>query len=407
MNQAPDLHRESTSDSKSQSFRVPDLSKSGAIGYKSQSRVNVGVPSSLPKKVLFLITKATWGGAQRYVFDLATHLPKEKFEAVVAYGESGKLATDLKNAGIETYQIPSLGRDIAVLSDIRSLFEVWKCIRTTRPDVIHLNSSKAAALGALAARLSGVPKIIFTVHGWPFKEDRGVLARELIRFISWFTALLSNEVIVVSKQDEELGQNMWLVDKKVHYIPIGIATPTFLTREEASAALSITTTLPRIVTIAELTPNKGIRYAIGAVALLRKQGVDIDYSIISPGEELERLEILAQELNVADRVHFLGFVGDAAKYLKAFDIFLLPSIKEGMPYVLLEAAEAGLPVITTNVVNPDVFDRLQNIRLVPPADPEAIVDAIVKTAGQKGSDISNGTLFSLSEMLEKTSALYC
>ena len=76
-----------------------------------------------PKKVLFLITKATWGGAQRYVYDLATHLPQD-FEPVVACGTSGKLANDLLHAGIGGRRIPSLGRDVAITSDIRSFFEI-------------------------------------------------------------------------------------------------------------------------------------------------------------------------------------------------------------------------------------------------------------------------------------------
>src|ERR1700734_3367295 len=123
-------------------------------------------------KVLFLITKGTWGGAQRYVFDLATNIPRGRFEAVVAYGQKGKLAEDLTNAGVRTLQLPSLGRDVAVVSDIKSFFEILKLLRKERPDVLHLNSSKAAALGAPAARIAGVKKIIFTVHGWPFRENR-------------------------------------------------------------------------------------------------------------------------------------------------------------------------------------------------------------------------------------------
>src|SRR5271170_6521365 len=70
-----------------------------------------------PKKVLFLITKATWGGAQRYVYDLATNLPKEQFEVVVAYGQPGKLSEDLTTAGIRTIPIPALSRDVAIASD--------------------------------------------------------------------------------------------------------------------------------------------------------------------------------------------------------------------------------------------------------------------------------------------------
>ena len=94
------------------------------------------------KKILYIITKATWGGAQRYVYDLATRLPKDRFEPVIAYGQAGKLSEDLAIAGIQTYEVLSLGRDVAPLSDITSFFKILKGIRRGRPDVVHLNSSK-------------------------------------------------------------------------------------------------------------------------------------------------------------------------------------------------------------------------------------------------------------------------
>lgn len=359
----------------------------------------------MKKKILFLITKATYGGAQRYVFDLATHLDTAIFEPSVVYGTAGKLSDDLRKANIKTYEIRSLGRDIALISDIASFFRIIRCVRDVRPDALHLNSSKAAALGALAGRLCGVPKIIFTVHGWPFKEHRNLLARCLIYFVSWFTAFLSNATIVVSKTDEVLGKRMWLVGKKTRYIPLGIEAPQFLSRDEASTRLSLVEVKPpRIVTIAELTPNKGVRCAIEAIALLKKCGVDVSYFIIGEGEERKKLEKLAKEKDVTDRVQFLGFVPEAGKYLKAFDIFLLPSVKEGMPYVLLEAAAAGLPIVATDVVKEEASD-LPNINFVPSQSASALADAIEKFLNNMPAQKSSSAR-SLSTMLEKTIALY-
>jgi glycosyltransferase involved in cell wall biosynthesis len=362
----------------------------------------------MKKKVLYLITKATWGGAQRYVFDLATHLPESEYKVVIAYGQYGKLAKDLSEAGIRTREITSLRRDVAVFSDIASFFGIWKCILTEKPDVVHLNSSKAAGLGALAARLCGVKKIIFTVHGWPFKENRLPMSRMVIYFISWFTAFLSNAVIVVSKEDEAIGERMRWVGKKIFYIPIGIETPHFHSRSEASMLLSITTLSPRIVTIAELHPNKGLRYALAAMAELTKRGMDASYFILGDGEERQTLETLAREYHVSERVRFLGFIPDAARFLKAFDIFVLPSIKEGMPYVLLEAAEAGMQIVTTTAVNPDVIERYEQVRAVSPADATRLADAILEaaTAREERSLFPTRTIFPLSTMVEATRALY-
>ncbi len=331
------------------------------------------------KKVLFLITKATWGGAQRYVYDLVTHLPKEEFELVVAHGESGKLSEDLAAKGVTTYAVPTLGRDVSPFDDIVSFFKIWKGFRRGKPDVVHLNSSKAAALGALAARLAGVKRIVFTVHGWPFNEKRNEFARVMLYLISWLTAFMSHEVIVVSQSDEAQGEKMRWVKDKIHYIPTGIEIPLFLSREEASASLSFATTALRVGTIAELTPNKGLGFAIEAISILKEQNIDVSYSIIGDGEQRAELEDMATEFGVEDRVTFIGFRPDAAKYLRAFDVFVLPSVKEGMPYVLLEAASADLPIVTTNVVDPD-FVRRYSLRPVEPSDPEALAGAIQRAA---------------------------
>ena len=359
------------------------------------------------RKILFLITKATWGGAQRYVYDLATHLG-DGFEPIVAYGEKGKLSEKLERKAIESHPLPSLGRDIALVSDISSFFEILSCLRKVRPDVLHLNSSKAAALGALAARILGVKRIVFTVHGWPFNEKRNEFARVLMYLVSWLTALLSHAVIVVSKSDEAQGHRMRWIENKIHYIPIGIESPDFLPREKAAASLSVTATSPRIVTIAELTANKGLRYAIEAIGLLKERDVDVSYTIIGAGEERMQLEDAAMEFRVEDRVKFVGFIPDAATYLKAFDIFLLPSIKEGMPYVLLEAAAAGLPILTTDVVNSDVIKRLQNIGAVLPADPEAIAEVLAEMLHEKSETkpAPAQNSFPLSEMIGKTTVFY-
>ncbi|MBI5457103.1 glycosyltransferase [Candidatus Kaiserbacteria bacterium] len=361
------------------------------------------------KKVLFLITKATWGGAQRYVYDLAAHLPREQFEPIVAHGESGRLAKMLSEARIQTYGLSALQRDVAFFSDIASFFGILKCIRAMKPDVIHLNSSKAAALGALAARVLGVPKIIFTVHGWPFKEGRNEFTRVLIYLVSWFTAFLSDAVIVVSKSDEAQGRKMRWVGKKIHYVPIGIEMPHFIARDEALEAFGLKkASVPRIVTIAELIENKGLRYGIEAISVLKSANINAQYTIIGTGELRRRLEDFAMETNVTEHVTFAGFVDDAARYLKAFDVFLLPSIKEGMPYVLPEAAAAGLPIVTTTVVNPAFVDSYSRIRAVPPADPEALAAALMETM----REMSEGELFppqnhfTLSDMTEKTIALY-
>lgn len=355
-----------------------------------------------PKKILFLITKATWGGAQRYVWDIVSHMPGNQFEPIVAYGEKGRLSEKLADENIETHTLPSLGRDVALISDVSSFFEIIACVRKVRPDVLHLNSSKAAAFGALAGRLLGVKRIIFTVHGWPFNEKRSEFGRVMLYLISWLTAFLSHEVIVVSQSDEKQGRKMRWVGGKIHYVPIGIEPPVFLSRAEASASLTLPDAGLRVGSIAELTRNKGLGYAIEAISILKEQNIDVSYSIIGDGEQRAELEDIAMEFSVENNVRLLGFLPDAAKYLKAFDVFVLPSVKEGMPYVLLEATFANLPIVTTNVVDPGFVSRY-SMRPIEPSDPEALATAIQQAAGTRPDYQEYPTL---EKMVTDTKKLY-
>lgn len=361
-----------------------------------------------PKKVLFLITKATAGGAQRYVGDLMHALPAHGFEVVLAHGKTGRLSETAVQLGLQTVPVPALDRDISLFSDVRSFFQIWNMISTERPDVLHLNSSKAAALGALAGRLLGIPRIVFTAHGWPFNEDRSRTSRRVIYVLSWLTAFLSHKTIVVSRSDEAQGKRMLWVKRKIVYIPIGLGEIRFRPREEAAQSLSLFGQMPRLVTIAELTKNKGLRYGIEAVALLKQKGVDMSYSIIGIGEDRASLESLATQYGIADRVHFLGFVDHAARYLKAFDVFLLPSIKEGMPYVLLEAALACMPIVTTTVVNPDIMHSYTNVRAIEPRKPDLIAEALteVLTEQKEKQLFRTAPQFPLEDMVAATIQAY-
>jgi glycosyltransferase involved in cell wall biosynthesis len=322
-------------------------------------------------KVLFLITKGTWGGAQRYVYDLATNIPRDRFDAVVAYGTRGKLAEDLTAAGIRTLQLASLGRDVAAISDIKSFFELRRCLRNERPDVLHLNSSKAAALGALAGRIAGVKKVIFTVHGWPFRENRDAFSRAVIWLVSWFTALCSTNVICVSEFDLQQAKKMPFVGKKSVRIYNGIDLHMQfgsgdIIRSKFPAGAKITGL------IGELTKNKNQQALIGRA----RNDLAMYVAIVGDGEDRVKLESLVERYDLGDRVKFFGFV-PAAEALKGFDLFMLPSLKEGLPYVLIEARLAGVPIAAHGVGGvPEIL---------------------------KAKDLNE---FSLERMVERTIALY-
>jgi len=369
------------------------------------------------RKILYVITKGNFGGAQRYVYDLATNLPENKFEVTVACGEGEILKKKLREKNIKVIELKSSQRDINISKDIKTFFEIKKIIKQERPDILHLNSSKIGGLGALAGRLAGVPKIIFTGHGWAFNETRGVLSRIIILFLHWLTILLCHITIAVSeKAKRDVG---WLpfIKSRVKVVYNGIEKFEALPKKEARIILASKDSGKIIIfSISELHKNKGVDVALKALSLLPKEIKEkIIYSVAGGGEEKENLERLASELEILDTVRFLGFVSDAKKLLFGADMFLFPSRTEAFPYAPLEAGLAGLPIIATSVGGvPEVIHDMQNGILIHPQNPKEIAEAILylldhpEKQKEFGGEIRKTVVnfFSLDKMLEETIKLY-
>ena len=299
-------------------------------------------------KVLYIVTKSNFGGAQRYVFDLATHLPKDRFEPIVMCGPAqgsllaGVLVERLTQANIRTIFAPELSRNVSG-GDIAAYRKIARTIREERPNVVHLNSSKAAGLGALAARISGVPNIIFTVHGWPFGEKRNIITKLLIWKISWLTALLSHRIICVSDYDLRIAQRMPFIGKKAIRIYNGIDTHMQLgSGDVVRKAFPVGVHITGI--IGELNKNKN------QIALIEqaKNNSNMYVAIVGEGEDRVMLEQKIKAYGLESRVKLFGYL-PASEVLRGFDVFALSSIKEGLPYVLLEAKAAGLPIVANRV----------------------------------------------------------
>jgi glycosyltransferase involved in cell wall biosynthesis len=261
----------------------------------------------------------------------------------VAFGMRGRLAQMLEDAGIETHEMASLQRDVSLGADLASVRELTTLFRRLRPDIVHLNSSKAGGVGSVAARLARVPRIVFTAHGWPFWEQRPLPARALIGLFSWITALLSHYVIVISDYDLRVAQKMPFIRRKLVRIYNGIAPDMALGGGDA-----IRTAFPhgaRITgTIGELTKNKNQQALIEEA----RNNPDMYVAIVGEGELRAALEQKIREYHLEDRIKLFGFM-PAREVLRGFDVFALPSIKEGLPYVLLEARAAGLPIVANRV----------------------------------------------------------
>lgn len=341
------------------------------------------MPSKPPSKILYVITKSNFGGAQKYLYELAVEAKTNGFTVAVACGGGGELIEKLENADIPVFLVDSFQRDISALKEIKSFLSLQKIIKDFHPDIIHLNSSKAGVLGSLAARFCRVPKIIFTSHGWPFLEPRSFLWRAMAWSGSYLTSLLSHNIINVSQFDAD-HQKMPGTKNKSVVITIALKPFPLHTRDEARQELFSKKHLDQhqshlwLLTIAELNYNKNLSVAIDAVAEFNSTHVNkIFYTIIGTGDLLTELQEQVDLKGLNDFVQFLGYVENVNYYLQAFDIFLLPSLKEGLPYALLEAGFASLPSIASTVGGiPEVIKHQETGLLIDPHNHITIVEAL-------------------------------
>ncbi|MCX6719355.1 MAG: glycosyltransferase family 4 protein [Candidatus Taylorbacteria bacterium] len=306
-------------------------------------------------RILYIITKSNWGGAQRHVYDLATAMKAKGHEVMIALGGNGILQQRLESASIFTYPIESLARDVSVSKDFKPFKEICSIIKNKRPDIIHLHSPKAAGLGALAGRILRVKNIIVTVHGWTFNESRPFYERIVIAFFSWLTMILAHTTILLSEYEYAQALKFPFVEHKIKLISPGIQPHILMSVDGAKQfigkhiGMDLNSFNKRftIGTIAELHPNKGLPYLIDAMEIVTRQYPQTVCVIIGDGEDRTVLGSLIKEKKLEQNIFLAGYIDQASEYLKAFNIFVLPSIKEGMPYAILEAGCASMPVVAT------------------------------------------------------------
>lgn len=347
------------------------------------------------KRVLFIVTQDEFGGAQRFIYELVTRLGKNEYEVMVAVGETGRgnFIKSLEDKDIEVRQLRFLKRDMNPVFDFLATIELARLIRKFKPDCLHLNSSKAGFLGSIAG--FKVKKVIYRIGGWSFNDPWPRWKKKVFILAEKTTAKFKDTIVVNNRNDYEQALKLGIKPKKelklVHN-GIDALKIEFLPKDKARLKLKILETDLVIGTIANFYPTKGLPYLIKAAKLLKENSEkeDVKLVIIGDGEERKNIERLIEEAGLENEVILAGQIPEARKFMKAFDIFVLPSVKEGFPWVILDAMAAKLPVIATSVgALPEIIENGpsstkqgfdygagKNGILVEPGNPRQLAEAI-------------------------------
>lgn len=282
--------------------------------------------------------------------------------------DRGPLAEWIERAGATHRRL-----DMARRPALRDLADVWSIRRLANGrDLVHLHSSKAAALGRMAAMSLGRerPAVVVTAHYWSWLVG-GRLAG-LYRWIERVLARYCDSIVAVSEAEAVEGRAALTAARRIELIHNGVDREHFSPEGARSARDDAT---PLIVCVGRLSEQKGQDVAIRALARVRNTAAHLRLvGSDSSGGERERLEALAASLGVADRIEWRGHVSDSAPELRAADLVVAPSRWEGMSLVFLEAMACGAPMVVSDVNGSEVLEGAGII--VPPDDPGALAGAI-------------------------------
>ena len=303
-------------------------------------------------RVTLVIDDLRIAGAQRVVVQeaRALHPRRVAFDVVsLAPDPEPSFTTELRAIGVRVRHVPGRG-----LRDVHRAGALAELIRRLRPDVVHTHLTYANILGTLAAKLAQRP-CVASIHNVDSNQlklasPKRWLEGQVLR--RWATRV----VVVAEGARPRVAHNFGvpadhLVTLSNALDPHTVRLPVPYNRAAMRRALGATPGESLLCTIARLDPSKGQTYFLQALAEVRARNPRIRFRalLVGDGPRREDLRRVAASLGLADRVHLLGIRRDVAEIIAASDVFVLPSLNEGLSQALLEAMALGVPVIATDV----------------------------------------------------------
>lgn len=326
-----------------------------------------------PLRILHLFVSLPVGGAENLLLSILRRLDPARYQSVVCtLGERGALATQVEALGVSLVELGLMrgggGRGRAV----RALAEL---LRRERIDLLHAHLYHANLIGRLAARRAGIPCVI-SIHN---TYTRPKWHR---RLANWWLARRHTGAIIAGS--EEIRRDILRYDHVrpglVEVIPNAVdlsRSASALTRQAARERLGISADAYVLGTVGRLEEQKGHRFLLDALDRLRAQELDTVLLLVGGGREEAALREQAARLALGERVCFLGMRDDLGDLFRAMDLFVMPSLWEGLSLAMLSAMAAGLPVVATHVGGvPEVLGGDERGFVLPPGDAAALAERI-------------------------------
>ncbi|MCX6173170.1 MAG: glycosyltransferase [Ignavibacteriales bacterium] len=320
-------------------------------------------------KILLVITKSEIGGAQVFLLNLARSLKKMGCDVEVAAGDGNYLPSELEKNNITFHYLNSLKRNFSVLNSFYFIYDLYRLLQVNSYDIIHLNSSNTL-IGAISSFfLKKRPKAIFTFHGLSF-IDKNFKTNSFIKVLAkvYFKILLKavNKTVFVSNINYIESKEARIVKSaEVIYNGLDEIQMHYLTEKDARSYFSNKCNLDLsneflIGSTGRLAYQKNYEFLIENYSSIKKKIPNAKVIIIGDGPDYEKYKAQILKLEIQNEFFMIGAIKDSYQYIKAFDVFTLPSRYEGLSISLIEAIFAEIPILASNVGgNPENVDHCE------------------------------------------------
>lgn len=338
------------------------------------------------KRVLHLITRLIVGGAQENTIASVERVNPDAYDSQLwigpQTGSEGSLLADARSRGIVVRVLPNLVREINPRRDVLVLVQLVRMLRRERFDIVHTHSSKAGILGRIAARIAGVPHIVHTVHGWGFHDRMNPLLKNTYAALERMLQPWTRPLVSVSNKTTSVGLDEGIGRPDAYrLIRSGIPLTRFFPDNERGAEIRGRLGLEPddivIGSVGRLSPQKNPHDFVRVAELLSTGRERLKFVYVGDGPMRTQIEQTLASKGLSDRVLLLGIRDDVPDLLRAMDVFILTSLWEGLPRVVLQSLATGVPVVAydTAGIEEAVLEG-KNGHLVAPGDVEGMLERL-------------------------------
>ncbi|MFH1864618.1 MAG: glycosyltransferase [Candidatus Eisenbacteria bacterium] len=349
-------------------------------------------------RVLHLITRLIVGGAQENTIASVERVDPTRYDSQLwtgpQTGPEGSLMSDARSRGIVVRVLPNMVREISPLKDILMLMQLTRLLRRERFDIVHTHCSKAGILGRVAARFAGVPHITHTHHGWSFHDRMHPVLKRLFVAAERSLGPWTHPMISVSDKTTEVGLEAGIGSRSDYRlirsgIPLRRYHPDGGRGRVVRREMGIPADHVVVCSVGRLTPQKNPMDFVKLAATLLDGHENLTFLYVGDGPMRASVEEAAEAACVGDRLRLLGVRDDVPDLLRASDVFVLTSLWEGLPRVVLQALASGVPVLAYDTAGiAEVVVEGKNGHLVPRGSVEEMASRLtdlVEDAGRRAA----------------------